>query len=143
MKQFLILSTIFCLLTGTTNGQQSNATLKLDFITKIPSVIDGCSGLYTYDATSLKKEKYIIVWDLQEIAFIKVQGKEIKLQTTDKKELPKSVYKATFKGGGYTVILTTKTVKKTGEESSLDNGTLEIIKGSDKLLIKIHGESGC
>jgi hypothetical protein len=54
-----------------------------------------------------------------------------------------SGYKATFKGNGYTVILTINSVKQTGDESNLDKGSLEVIKGSYKLIIKIHGESGC
>lgn len=142
MKQILFLSLSFCLLVVISKGQQNTESLKMDFITKFPSVIDGCSGVYTYDTTSTKKKKYIIVTDLQELGFIKIHGKEIKLNITDKKDLSSTSFRTTFKGDGYTVILTTNTVKQI-DELSIENGTLEITKGSLKMVLTIHGESGC
>jgi hypothetical protein len=143
MKQISILSIILFLVEGTTWGQNSNETFKLDLIKIVPSTFDGCSAVYTFDTTSLKKKQYILLWDLQEAALIKVRGEEIKLKTISQTEMTNSGYKTTFKGNGYTVILTINSVKQTGDESNLDKGSLEVIKGSYKLKIKIHGESGC
>ena len=143
MKQITILSTILCLIAGTIWGQNSNETFKLDLIKSVPSAFDGCSAVYTFDTTSLKKRQYILLWDLQEAALIKVRGEEIKLKTISQTEMTNSGYKATFKGNGHTVILIIKSVKQTGDESSLDKGSLEVIKGSYSLIIKIHGEYGC
>lgn len=143
MKQITIISTILCLIAGTTWGQNSNEKFKLDLIKSVPSAFDGCSAVYTFDTTSLKKRQYILLWDLQGAALVKVGGEEIKLKTISQTEMNNSGYKATFKGYGYTVILTIKSIKQTGDESNLDKGSLEVIKGSYKLVIKIHGESGC
>ena len=115
----------------------------MEFFNKIPSEIDGCSGLYTFDTTSIKKEKYIIITDLQDFAFIKVQGRQIKLKLFKIIELSQLKHKAIYKGEGYTITLTTKSSKQIDTELSLDNGSLEVLKGTFKLSIKIHGESGC
>ena len=143
IKRLFFISIIFFAFATVSNAQQKDQLLKLDFFNKIPSAIDGCSGLFTYDTTSLKNKKYIIITDLQELAFIKVNGKQIMLKKIQNKQLTKMTFKTIYKGDGYTIILTTTTGKQLDIESSLDIGTLEILKESYKLLIKIHGQSGC
>jgi hypothetical protein len=54
-------------------GQEKDSGIKLEYFNKIPAQIDGCSGLYTYDATILKKRKYIFICDLQLYGLIKGQ----------------------------------------------------------------------
>lgn len=124
-------------------GQQPAETIVLEFFKKIPSQIDGCSGTYTYDSLSLQTSKYVFVTNLQEAAFIKVAGKQIALQRTGTKILSGKIYKTTFKGSGYTVVLTTRTLRQTGEEAWIEGGTLELSHGTVRRTIKIHGESGC
>jgi hypothetical protein len=143
MKPIIPLAIALLFLTIVSTGQQQTRALKLDFFSKIPSAIDGCSGLYTYDTILTKKKKYIIVTDLQELAFIRINGKEIKLTRISNKELPKQTYVSKYSGDGYTVILTTKTGKQTGDEVYSETGSIEVIKGTEKIMIKIHGESGC
>ena len=98
----------------------------MEFFNKIPSEIDGCSGLYTFDTTAIKNEKYIIITDLQDFAFIKVQGRQIKLKLFKNIELSQLKHKAIYKGEGYTITLTTKSSKQIDTELSLDNGSLEV-----------------
>ena len=143
MNKLLILALALLIYTFVANGQQKTQTIKLEFFKKIPSQIDGCSGLYTYDSTSLKKKKYIVVTNLQETAFIKVKGNRITLKRISNTELSKNSYKAIFKGGGYTLVLTTKTLKQSGDEVWIERGSVEILQGKNKVTIKIHGESGC
>lgn len=142
MKHTLLIGLIICFLVGLSNGQQAPQPIKIDLITKIPSEIDGCSGLYTYDTTSMKRNKYVIVTDLQEFGLIKIQGKEIRLKISDKKELSSTTFKTVFKGDGYIITLVTKTGKRI-DELSIETGTLEITKDAQKVILKIHGESGC
>ena len=143
IKRLLFINILFFVFVTGSNAQQKDQLFKLDFLNKIPTEIDGCSGLFTYDTTSLKKKRYIIVTDLQEFAFIKVNGKQIMLKQIQNKQLTKMTFKTIYKGDGYTIILTTTIGKKLDIEGSLEMGTLEILKESYKLLIKIHGESGC
>jgi hypothetical protein len=125
-------------------SQQVTATktIKLEFITKVPAVIDGCAGLYTYDTTSLKKRRFIIATNMQELAFVKIGGRLIKLDKVDERQAPGSQDIMTYKGEGISVKLTVKSVHE-GYESSIDIGTLQIDQGTLHLIVKIHGESGC
>ena len=125
------------------NGQENNEVIKPDFITQIPRDIEGCTGLYTFDTTVFKKKAYIIETDLRQTAYIKINGKLIKLKLLNNKNLPGETYKSTYSGEGYTVILISKTVKQLDVDKSLDSGTLEIIKDKQKLKVKVHGISGC
>src|SRR5215469_16157193 len=142
MNRLLILSLTLLMHAFAASGQQKIQSIKLDFFNKIPFQIDGCSGLYTYDSTSLKKKKYIVVTDLQETAFINVDGKQITLKLIKNVEFSKDSYRTIYKGSGYTIVLTTKTLKQS-DEVWIEGGTLEISKGQNKVTIKIHGESGC
>jgi hypothetical protein len=135
-------------------GQNKSEALKLDWFDTIPSGPSGCSGLYTYDSVSLKREKYIIVTDLAQVAFIKINGNQVRLKLvgdyllTDYGALTKKTYKTVFRGETYKVILDTKKAKgadKTWEESETwrDQGTVEIVKGKKRIKLKVHGVSGC
>jgi hypothetical protein len=143
MRKPIILSLVFITLLTSLKAQQTNASIKLDFFKSIPKVIDGCSGIYTYDTTRLKKERYIFISNVQDLGLIKVNGKTISLKMVSNKQLSKVSWKYVFKGSGYIITLTTQQVKQTGEEVSLESGTLEVINGANKLTTKIHGESGC
>jgi hypothetical protein len=143
MNRLLILTLAFLNYTFVASGQQKTQPIKLDYFNSIPSQIDGCSGLYTYDSTSLKKKKYIVVTDLQEVAIIKVDGKQIALKRTSNAELSKDSYRSVYKGSGYTMVLTTKTLKQSGDEVWIERGSVDITHGQSKVTIKIHGESGC
>lgn len=143
MNKSFILTWIFLITAVLCFSQQKVNSLKLDFFDKIPLQIDGCSELYTYDSTSLNSSKYIFVTNYQDLAFIKVNGKQIALKTISKKELSNKNFVNIYKGSGYTVVLRTKTLKKSGDEVWLEGGTVEVVHGSDNLLIKVHGESGC
>jgi hypothetical protein len=143
MRTLFILSFVFTTLLTSLNAQQNNAPIKLDFFKSIPKVIDGFSCIYTYDTTSLKKERYVFISNIQDLGLIKVNGKTISLKMVSNKQVSKVSWKYVFKGSGYTITLTTKQVKQTVEEVSLESGTLEVINGVNKLIIKIHGESGC
>jgi hypothetical protein len=138
MNRLFILAVICCVVSVTTNAQ----TLKLDFFNKMPATVEVCSALYTYDTTSLKKKKYIMVSDFQDKGFITVAGKQIALKLTDTKLSNKVNTIYTYTGGGYTV---TTNVHVTTQTTYIDmeSGTLVVTKGKEKLVIKIHGQSGC
>jgi hypothetical protein len=124
------------------NGQNKKESIKLDFFTSIPSVIDGCMGAYTYDTATLKSEKYIIITNLQDLAIIKVSGNEISLKRTSNVKIG-NTFKDIYKGHGYTVVLLVKDVKQTGDEGALETGKLVITYEECTIEINIHGEAGC
>ncbi|MDJ1502318.1 hypothetical protein [Xanthocytophaga agilis] len=116
-------------------------SIKLSFFDKIPAEIDGCGHYYTYGSLDYQNSKYVFVTNLQGLAFIRINGRQISLKQTNDKYAKVSIYK----GGGYTVVEETKTVRQTGDEVWLSRGTLKVIRHSDKqeILIWIHGEGGC
>jgi|HubBroStandDraft_3_1064219.scaffolds.fasta_scaffold509089_1 hypothetical protein len=123
-------------------GQVKSKSIKLEYFDTNPTNGDGCEGNFTYDTISVEKGKFIFFTDLRKLAYIKVGGKNISLKNMGYVQLSKKKSKSTFKGGGYTIILTTTTVKEY-DEGGLEAGTLEISNGVDKEIIKVHGESGC
>jgi hypothetical protein len=119
-------------------------TPRLDYFPSLPKAIDGCSGTYTYDSVALKKERYIFVENLQELAFLYVSGKEIALNKIKSLVLPGGKKTRTeYQGSGYTVILIVREVKQTGDEVTYLEGTLEVKYGQTSLSFKIHGEAAC
>ena len=143
MKLFLMLLLCSCFNLKQANGQVNNEVIKPEFITRIPRDIEGCTGLFTFDTTDLKKKAFIIETDLRQTAYIKMNGILIKLKLLNNKTLPGETYKSTYTGEGYTVILISKTIRQIDVEKSLDSGTLEIIKDKQKIKVKVHGISGC
>ncbi len=152
MKLFIFSFVFF--LSAKLKGQIKGDILKLDLFDTIPSGASGCTGTYTYDSVSLKKEKYIIVTDLAQYAFIRVNGNQIRLKLvgyyslTDYGSLTKKTYQAVYKGETYKVTLDTKKAKgsdKTWEESETwrDQGFAEIVRGKKRIKVKVHGISGC
>ena len=138
MKQLSIFAYITLILSFSSKAQ---TTLKLDFFTKVPASIQNCGALYTYDTVALEKKKYILLADYQNLGLITINGKQIKLQLADAKTVNKNNI-STYNGSGYTVILTSKTISQKGK-LDIESGTLQVVKGSAKIIMKIHGQSGC
>src|SRR6476660_9629834 len=107
----IIFFSFITLLSAELRGQNKSEVLKLDWFDTIPAAASGCTGTYTYDSVLLKKEKYIIVTDLAQFAFIRINGNQIRLKLTgdylltDYGALTKKTYKAVFRGETYKVIL--------------------------------------
>jgi len=131
--------TFFILMFYFTAAAQSH--IKLGYFSKVPANVQKCGALYTYDTTSLTIKKYILLTDFQNLGWIIIEGKQIKLQLADAQTKGKTNI-STYKGGGYTITLSSIT---SGHKGSLDmeTGTLQIINGAKKLSINIHGQSGC
>lgn len=123
--------------------EEQTSTTRLNLFNNIPEQIDGCSGLYTYDSIPLQQQRYLFASNLQELAFVKINSRQITLNLLKREKLSKEVYRNTYEGGGYKVILQIKAVKRSGDELFYNTGTLEIWQGEKNLRVKIHGESGC
>lgn len=138
MKHIFLLACIFCFTVTASKAQ----TLKLGYFDKIPAAIKDCGAVYTYDSVSLRKKKYIMLVDFQNLGMIFVAGKQIKLQLSDSKLENGKNNITTYTGSGYTVILSARTTNQT-DKMDMEEGKLEVIKGKIKLSFKIHGHSYC
>src|SRR4249919_638687 len=144
----------FLLISARSHGQSKGDIVKLNYFEKIPTELDGCNGLYTYDSVSLNRKKYIIVTDLSEFALININGNQIRLKFEGNGLLAgdnsqtKKTFNTVYNGKNIQLILNTKPEKKATknwEESETwrDRGTLEIIIGDRHVKIRVHGISGC
>jgi hypothetical protein len=122
------------------------ASLKLDnfSISKLPAAYLGCGGSYQ-NAKQYKETSPTVIFYTttgrapeKEVAFISVSGKRIKLICQND-----SAGKKTYKGQGYTAVLTITSGKKEAKGSSIENGVLDIWNGNHKLSIPVQGVSGC
>lgn len=117
--------------------------IDLEYITKIPHEIDGCSELISYDSIPLST-KYIFLSNLSDLGIIKLDGKIIYLKkdTIMSKMLSEIKYIDVYNGEGYKVILKTEELDSVDEFFEV-KGTLEIEKNDKRLNVKIKGERGC
>lgn len=125
------------------SSSRLNPSIKLEIFPSIPAEIEGCSGYYTYTTTAISKEQYIFLTKTEEFAIIRINGNNLTLKMVTNTQPTKGIYKEVYKNNGYTATLTTKEVKETGDEGSIDTGTLEITYGATTLIVKIHGKNGC
>jgi len=139
MHHLIRLAIVLCILSVNARAQTN---LKPDPIINIPAAMKNCGALYTYDSISLSRKKYILAVDMKNKGIISVGGKQIPLSLSATRLVNKIINVTTYKGNGYTVILSVKTDKQTTKYDT-ESGTAEIIKGKEKILIKIHGQSGC
>ncbi len=136
-----LLSVFTCILFLLSTAVKAQPSIQLNYFMKVPVNISNCGALYTYDTVALAKKKYILLTDFQNLGLITISGKQVKLQLTDTKTIQQSNI-STYKGAGYTVILTANTTAHKGK-LDIETGTLQVITGTKKLILKIHGQSGC
>lgn len=117
----------------------------LNFFSSIPDTIDGCGSFFTYDTLETANDRYIFLSNLDEFAMIRVNGQFVYLNRNiaESRELdPGSSYVEVFEGSGYKTILTVQKTKSYGE-GGFYKGTLEVIRGKERITLRVHGEMGC
>jgi hypothetical protein len=143
-RYLLTLLGVFFLLACQSNKPTGTTPFKVDFFKTVPDTIEGCSKLYTYDTTDIASFRYIFVANFADFAIIKVNGKDIYMKnvTTEKVSTISKSDTSQYEGNGYKATLTLKEIESY-EEVGRYEGTLEIIKDRHKVILKIHGLSGC
>jgi hypothetical protein len=124
-------------------SQQNSPAVHIGFFSAIPKEIDGCVGTYTYDTTLLKKEKYILITNLQKLAMIRIDGVTVFLQQVSHSQPAEHTFRNVYKANGYTIVVIEKDIKDVGDEGSYERGTMEIKYGAIHVIYKIHGTAGC
>jgi len=138
MKPYAVFACVFFVVITVVKAQPS---LQLDYFSKVPVNISNCGALYSYHTVALAKKKYILLTDFQNLGLITIKGKQVNLQLADIKTIHQSNI-TTYKGAGYTVVLTVTTTSHKGKWD-IETGSLQVISGTKKIVIKIHGQSGC
>jgi hypothetical protein len=118
--------------------------VQLETFDTMPGSIDGCGEYYTYDTSAFTNANLVFVSDMQDLAFIRIKGKDIELhavrapveETGDKK------YVSVYEGNGYKAVLSVEQTK-VYDEGGYYKGTLQISYGGQTYIYKVHGETGC
>lgn len=109
---------------------------------RIPSEVDGCSGLFSSDSAAFRSSRYLFAGDLQTIAFIQMDGKMVQLARKASKLAEDKIIEA-YEGGGYRVELDVTKQQVLGEELWRYAGELRIIRGGEMQRVPVTGQVGC
>ena len=105
----------------------------------IPKEIDGAGCSFYLTKMDKKKEKYILVNDFAEFAFMTINGKGEKFKLKSNKQNPETYI---YSNKTYQLVVTIKKKKEVGYESVNNEGTLKLKKGNDEISINFIGECG-
>ena len=143
-----------CLLfaSGCTNSQQDGTkavvTQHLTSFKGFPPGFEGCTCYFSGTEKEFQNEQYIFVSDLEQKAFITVNGKQInlKLDSTTRVDnsLDDSDYSETYSNGYYTLKMDVKFGGNTGDEVWWNTGIMTLyFKGVEIDRREFVGECGC
>ncbi len=107
-----------------------------------PAEVNGCSCYFAKNKEDLQNEKYIYIDDYGNNAFLKIDGKQIKIAMKEGDFDPENFSKV-IKNKDFTVTITGKKIKEL-EEVMMFDGTMEVEnKNGEKTITPIYGECGC
>ena len=108
----------------------------------VPPDFRGCSGLFTTDTAQQEHQQYYFVTDLQQTAYIKVNGQLNQLTIKENKKDSQRI-NATYTASGIEVQLEATEKKRLGDEVWWYEGKLTVKKGSQQLTVPVSGAVGC
>ena len=110
-----------------------------------PQEIEGCSCYFAVDREQFIKQNYIYVDDYQKNAFLRINGRQIKLGYDKKNEvLPEKSLNINASNPDYKLHLKGKIVEQGEIETALYKGTLTVeTMDGKKTETPVYGECGC
>jgi hypothetical protein len=130
------------------NTANNTATVNSDKIavqgfTQIPSIINGCSGLFVTDTTNEEMRAYYFVSNLKGVAFIKLNNRLMELKLVKQTNVDKYTVNELYVNDEVEVDLKIKQLGE-GTDANWDyNGVLIVTRGLDREAITIFGKLGC
>jgi hypothetical protein len=110
--------------------------------TQIPSIINGCSGLFVTDTISEARE-YYFVSNLKGVAFIKLNNRLMELKLVKQTNIDKYTVNELYVNDEIEVDLKIKQIPE-GTDANWDyNGVLIVRRGTEREVINISGKLGC
>ena len=110
---------------------------------QIPSIINGCSGLFVNDTTNEEGREYYFVSNLKGIAFIKLNNRLMELKLVKQTNVDKYTVNELYMNDEIEVDLKIKQLPE-GTDANWDyNGVLIVRRGADREVINISGKLGC
>ena len=110
--------------------------------TQIPSITNGCSGLFVTDTTNEVRE-YYFVSNLKGIAFIKLNNRLMELKLVKQTNVDKYTVNELYVNDEIEVDLKIKQIPE-GTDANWDySGVLIVRRGTEREVINISGKLGC
>jgi hypothetical protein len=111
--------------------------------TQIPSIINGCSGLFVTDTTNEEMREYYFVSNLKGVAFIKLNNRLMELKLVKQTNVDKYTVNELYMNDEIEVDLKIKQLPE-GTDANWDyNGVLIVRRGTEREVINISGKLGC
>lgn len=151
----ILLSTIICLLLSACwhmnepkENKPDSQPITIQPFSKFPSEIDGCSCYFSLNEKAFNQKEYIIVTNLDSLAFMTINNQLTKLKLIKSSAEPHAFtdfdHIEVFGNKDYNVTIDIKYKKSTDLEVWIDEGTITITrKDGQKLVTKFYGECGC
>ena len=111
--------------------------------TQIPSIINGCSGLFVTDTTHEEMREYYFVSNLKGVAFIKLNNRLMELKLVKQTNVDKYTVNELYMNDEIEVDLKIKQLPEGTDANWNYNGVLIVSRGSDREVINISGKLGC
>ena len=130
------------------NTANNTATINADKIVvqsfaQIPSIINGCSGLFVTDTINEKAREYYFVSNLKGVAFMKLNNRLMELKLVKQTNVDKYTINELYVNDEVEVDLKIKQLGE-GTDANWDyNGVLIVTRGLDREAITIFGKLGC
>jgi hypothetical protein len=145
MSYKVFLSIIIVFLLSVAFEKEKQPAFTADTFTEKPPEIDGCSCYFGEAKEGFEKKQYIYMDDFQNLIILKINGKFVKFEVTDKKETkPNKEYLSIAESEKYSLSISTKYFKRSGDEVWLYRGSFKV---NDKAGIEVsktvYGECGC
>lgn len=122
--------------------------LTIQSFSQFPSEIDGCSCYFSSNEKAFNQKQYIIVTNLDSLAFMTINNIQTKLKliksSAEANTFTDFNHVEVFGNKEYKVTIDIKYKKSTDSEVWIDEGTITITrKDGQKLVTKFYGECGC
>jgi hypothetical protein len=157
-KTFSFLFALMISLIMMSCGQNKVAIKKTDTVnqppitiqsfSKFPPEIDGCSCYFSANEKAFKQHQYLIVTNLDSLAFMTINEKPLKFKLLSSSAEPQTFttvdHVEIFGNNDYTITIDIKHKKSSDSEVWIDEGIITITrKDGQKLVKQFYGECGC
>lgn len=118
--------------------------LLLTSFTEVPTEIDGCSCFLSTDSLDFKHNRYLYADDLQESAFMMVNGIMVKFSRTSHTDKDSLNSLSTYKAENIELTIESTKTRQTADEVWQETGTITVERSDGQAITKtFFGECGC
>jgi hypothetical protein len=108
-----------------------------------PADINGCSCYFSRDKAAFEQQSYIYVDNFENLGFVSIDKKMVRLSLTKEHEMPEGQMRKTFANEQYTVTIDLKNVGQIDETWQKEGSITLKPSGGTETKITVYGECGC